>query len=158
MLRLGRVVRNDRKMDVKVTNTLMFPRRGLEIDCWAHPLQPAEVPPRLIYDLYSVLSHVGNSASEGHFIVHAQNNRNNNWYTFNDEGVHPFDIQKPAFRSSDAYVLFYHQRTRSVQPSLTSAPPLLCGFNYSRDPGTDDEDWDDADNVDQARYRYRYCI
>jgi len=84
-----------------------------------------------IFDLYAGLSHVGKyedevdvTAEEGHFIVHAQNQLDGNWYTFNDLDVAPLHITSNKFQSREAYVLLYRKRgSWPVGPPVTDVPP-----------------------------------
>jgi len=84
------------------------------------------------FDLYAVLSHVGKAdetegdvtAEEGHFIVHAQNQLDGNWYTFNDTNVAPLHLTSNKFQSKEAYILFYRKRgSWPVGPLTSTTPP-----------------------------------
>jgi ubiquitin carboxyl-terminal hydrolase 4/11/15 len=136
VFRLGRVCRKNNK-EVKITTALKFPIMGLRMPyCVKDGADRMAVE---IFDLYAVLSHVGKAdegegdvtAEEGHFIVHAQNQLDGNWYTFNDTSVAPLHLTSNKFQSKEAYILFYRKRgswpvgqtTLTVQPSFRPSTP-----------------------------------
>jgi ubiquitin C-terminal hydrolase len=129
VFRLGRVCRKNNK-EVKITTALKFPIMGLRM-----PYCVNDGPDRMsveVFDLYAVLSHVGKAdegegdvtAEEGHFIVHAQNQLDGNWYTFNDASVVPLHLTSNKFQSKEAYILFYRKRgSWPVGPATPTVPP-----------------------------------
>jgi hypothetical protein len=69
------------------------------------------------YDLVSVVQHIGGFHG-GHYIAHAKNRGDGQWYTFDDNTVSPIDTQHVL--NKEAYMLFYvRQRT---QPQFSHVP------------------------------------
>ena len=60
-----------------------------------------------IYDLIGVISHLGESSMEGHFIAYCKH-FDEKWYIFNDSIVNKYDISKKF--SGIPYILFYKRR------------------------------------------------
>ncbi len=71
-------------------------------DNWALPTEPIRPDP--VYDLYSVINHVG-AMGAGHYVCYAANPDNHNWYSFNDGVVTP--LSENEIVTSSAYLLFY---------------------------------------------------
>lgn len=113
-LRLGRVLRDSQNRERKISRPVSFPVSG-----FCPPGGPERT--KVVYDLYAVLSHVGNSAEEGHFIVHAKNLYRQRWYTFNDSHITELKLHSTHFISKEAYVLFYKLREApSVERPLSA--------------------------------------
>jgi uncharacterized UBP type Zn finger protein len=62
-----------------------------------------------IYDLISVITHFGNSGTDGHYIAFCKIQNKNMWYKFNDSLVSESNFQE-ASTTGDAYILFYQRR------------------------------------------------
>jgi ubiquitin C-terminal hydrolase len=62
-----------------------------------------------IYDLISVITHFGNSGTDGHYISFCKIQDKNKWYKFNDSIVTESNYQE-ASTTGDAYILFYQRR------------------------------------------------
>ena len=61
-----------------------------------------------IYKLIGVITHIGNSGEDGHFIAHCLNPIDNAWYTYNDAIVNEIDnFQKNIIDLGMPYLLFY---------------------------------------------------
>ena len=61
-----------------------------------------------IYDLIGVVTHMGDSSENGHFIASCRNPMNNCWYQYNDDLVFPInDFNKQVLNYAMPYILFY---------------------------------------------------
>ena len=64
--------------------------------------------PQIIYNLYGVITHIGESGPNAHFIASCKSSVDNKWYRFNDAIVIPIkDPQKEVFEFGIPYILFY---------------------------------------------------
>ena len=66
--------------------------------------------PQLIYNLYGVISQIGQSGSNEHFIASCKNPIDNKWYRYNHNFVIQItDIQKEVFDYGEPHILFYEK-------------------------------------------------
>ena len=66
--------------------------------------------PQLLYDLYAVISHIGEKDRNDHFVASCKSPVDNKWYRYNDDFVNPIAcLQKEVIDSSVPYVLFYQK-------------------------------------------------
>jgi len=66
--------------------------------------------PEIKYNLYGVISQVGQSGSNEHYIASCKNPIDNKWYRYNHNFVVPIsDIQKEVIEYDDPFVLFYEK-------------------------------------------------
>ena len=66
--------------------------------------------PQLLYDLYGVITHIGESGPNAHFVASCKSPVNNKWYRFNDAFVNPItDLQKDVIDFGTPYILFYQK-------------------------------------------------
>ena len=64
--------------------------------------------PNMIYELYGVVTHLGESGESGHFVASCKSPSNNKWYRFNDAIVTPInDVQSEIINFGMSYILFY---------------------------------------------------
>ena len=65
-----------------------------------------------IYDLYGVVTHLGESGASGHFVAACKSPcKDNRWYRFNDAIVTPINnIQSDIINFGMPYILFYKKR------------------------------------------------
>jgi len=64
--------------------------------------------PQIIYNLYGVITHIGQSGPNAHFIASCKNSIDNKWYRFNDAFITPInDFQKEVIEFGTPYILFY---------------------------------------------------
>jgi len=64
--------------------------------------------PQLIYNLYGVITHIGQSGPNAHFVASCKNPIDNKWYRFNDAFVNPIkNFQKEVIEFGTPYILFY---------------------------------------------------
>ena len=64
--------------------------------------------PKIIYNLYGIITHIGESGPNAHFIASCKSSVDNKWYRFNDAIVIPIkDPQKEVFEFGIPYILFY---------------------------------------------------
>ena len=64
--------------------------------------------PSMIYDLYGVVTHLGESGESGHFVASCKSPCDNKWYRFNDAIVSPIkDVQSEIINFGMPYILFY---------------------------------------------------
>jgi len=66
--------------------------------------------PEIKYNLYGVISQVGKSGSNEHYIASCKNPIDNKWYRYNHNFVVPIsNIQKEIIEYGDSFVLFYEK-------------------------------------------------
>ena len=64
--------------------------------------------PQLIYSLYGVITHIGESGPNAHFIASCKSPIDNQWYRYNDAMVNPINnVQKDIIDFGTPYILFY---------------------------------------------------
>ena len=66
-----------------------------------------------IYDLQSVIKHLGDNTAQGHFIAYCKppiNNYQNTWYCYNDATVVQVNNVNDIVNIGDTYILFYKLR------------------------------------------------
>ena len=79
-----------------------------EIDITQFVLQ--KDAPRIIYNLYGVITHIGQSGPSAHFMAACRNYIDNKWYRFNDAFINPItNIQKEVIEFGTPYILFYQK-------------------------------------------------
>jgi len=67
--------------------------------------------PKIIYNLYGVITHIGQSGPNAHFIASCKSPIDNKWYRYNDEIVNPIeDVQKEIINFGTPYILFYYKQ------------------------------------------------
>ena len=63
--------------------------------------------PKIVYTLYGVITHIGQSGPNAHFVATCKNT-DNKWYRFNDSIVQPIkNFQKEVIDFGTPYILFY---------------------------------------------------
>ena len=66
--------------------------------------------PQLLYDLYGVITHIGQSGPSAHFMASCKNPIDNKWYRFNDAMINPItNFQKEVIDFGTPYILFYQK-------------------------------------------------
>ena len=66
---------------------------------------------KVIYNLYSVVTHLGKNGEEGHFVASCKNLIDNLWYKYNDSTIIKIDnIQKEVLNYGKPYILFYQKQ------------------------------------------------
>ena len=66
--------------------------------------------PKITYNLYGVITHIGKSGPNAHFVASCKNYITNKWYRFNDAIVSPItDDKKEVIDFGTPYILFYHR-------------------------------------------------
>ena len=66
--------------------------------------------PQITYNLYGVITHIGESGPNAHFIASCKSSINNKWYRFNDAIISPItNIQKEVIDFGTPYILFYQK-------------------------------------------------
>ena len=67
--------------------------------------------PNMFYDLYGVVTHLGESGASGHFVASCKSPCDNHWYRYNDAIVNPInDVQTEIINFGMPYILFYKKR------------------------------------------------
>ena len=67
--------------------------------------------PQMIYNLYGVITHIGQSGPSAHFMAACKNYIDNKWYRFNDAFINPItNIQKEVIEFGTPYILFYKKK------------------------------------------------
>ena len=65
---------------------------------------------RMIYNLYGVITHIGESGPNAHFIASCKSSIDDKWYRYNDASVSPIsDIQKDIIEFGTPYILFFQK-------------------------------------------------
>ena len=63
---------------------------------------------QIIYDLYGVITHIGQSGPNAHFVASCKSPVDQKWYRYNDSIVNPINnIQKEIIDFGTPYILFY---------------------------------------------------
>ena len=66
--------------------------------------------PQLLYNLYGVITHIGQSGPNAHFIASCKSPIDNKWYRYNDAFVTPINnIQNDVIDFGTPYILFYQK-------------------------------------------------
>ena len=66
--------------------------------------------PQMMYSLYGVITHIGESGPNAHFVASCKSYIDNKWYRFNDAFVNPIvDFQKEVINFGTPYILFYQK-------------------------------------------------
>ena len=66
--------------------------------------------PLLIYSLYGVITHIGQSGPSAHFVASCKSPIDNKWYRYNDAIVNPINnVQKEVIDFGTPYILFYRK-------------------------------------------------
>lgn len=66
---------------------------------------------KVIYNLYGVVTHLGKSGEEGHFIAICKNLIDNLWYKYNDSEIKKINnIKKELLDYGKPYILFYQKQ------------------------------------------------
>ena len=66
--------------------------------------------PKLIYNLYGVITHIGKSGPSAHFVASCRSPVDFKWYRYNDAIVTPItNIQKDIIDFGVPYILFYQK-------------------------------------------------
>ena len=66
--------------------------------------------PRIKYNLYGVITHLGESGPNAHFVATCKSPVDNNWYRYNDALVDPVcNFQKDIYDFGNPYILFYEK-------------------------------------------------
>ena len=66
--------------------------------------------PQIIYNLYGVITHIGQSGPSAHFMASCKSSVDNKWYRFNDAMINPItNIQKEVIEFGTPYILFYQK-------------------------------------------------
>ena len=62
----------------------------------------------MVYDLYGVITHIGQSGPNAHFVASCKSPIDNHWYRYNDAIVSPIgNVQKEVIEFGVPYILFY---------------------------------------------------
>ena len=66
--------------------------------------------PQIKYNLYGVITHIGQSGPNAHFVASCKNPIDNKWYRFNDAIINPItNFQKEVIEFGTPYILFYNK-------------------------------------------------
>ena len=64
-----------------------------------------------LYNLYGVITHLGESGPSAHFVAACRSPVDGNWYRYNDAIVTPInDFQKEVHDFGNPYILFYEKQ------------------------------------------------
>ena len=85
------------KMDFRIT-----------IDITSYVIQKDK--PRIMYNLYGVITHLGESGPNAHFVATCKSPVDGNWYRYNDAKVDPIvDFNRDVYNFGNPYILFYEK-------------------------------------------------
>ena len=71
--------------------------------------------PQIKYDLYGVITHIGQSGPSAHFVASCKSPIDNKWYRYNDAMVNPiYNLQKEVIDFGTPYILFYQKKKGNV--------------------------------------------
>ena len=71
--------------------------------------------PNIIYSLSGVITHIGQSGPNAHFVASCKSPVDQKWYRYNDAIISPItDIQKEIIDFGTPYILFYQKVNNSV--------------------------------------------
>ena len=66
---------------------------------------------QMIYNLYGVITHIGQSGPNAHFVASCKSPIDDKWYRYNDAIVNPIsNIQKEIIEFGTPYILFYKKK------------------------------------------------
>ena len=66
--------------------------------------------PQMIYSLYGVITHIGQSGPSAHFVASCKSSVDNKWYRYNDSMVYSINnFQKEVIELGTPYILFYQK-------------------------------------------------
>ena len=66
--------------------------------------------PQILYCLYGVITHIGQSGPNAHFIASCKSPVDNNWYRYNDAIVSPItNFISDVLEFGTPYILFYRK-------------------------------------------------
>ena len=66
--------------------------------------------PQITYNLYGVITHIGESGPNAHFVASCKSPVNKKWYRYDDAFVNPIsDFQKEVIEFGTPYILFYEK-------------------------------------------------
>ena len=66
--------------------------------------------PRIIYNLYGVITHLGESGPNAHFVATCKSPVDGKWYRYNDATVKPIrDFNADVKNFGIPYILFYEK-------------------------------------------------
>jgi len=66
--------------------------------------------PQIIYNLYGVITHIGQSGPNAHFVASCKNPIDKKWYRFNDAFINPINsFEKEIIDFGTPYILFYQK-------------------------------------------------
>ena len=72
--------------------------------------------PKITYNLYAVITHIGEKGPLAHFVAECKNPVDNKWYRYNDDIVSPIqNFQKEVIDYGTPYVLFYKKNNNNIQ-------------------------------------------
>jgi ubiquitin C-terminal hydrolase len=87
--------------------TLNFPEK---IDLTKYVLDAQD---KYIYNLYGVITHLGESGESGHFVASCKSPVDNKWYRYNDSIVYLInDFNKEVEKFGTPYILFYQRDSK----------------------------------------------
>ena len=70
--------------------------------------------PQINYDLYGVITHIGQSGPNAHFVASCKSPIDNKWYRYNDALVNPINnLQKEVIDFGTPYILFYQKNNNN---------------------------------------------
>ena len=70
----------------------------------------AKDKPKIMYNLYGVITHIGQSGPNAHFVASCKSPIDNNWYRYNDSLVNKItNIRKEVIDFGTPYILFYEK-------------------------------------------------
>ena len=81
---------------------------GMKLDITNYVLQKEK--PKIVYSLYGVITHLGQSGPYAHFVASCKSPVDNQWYRYNDAIVEPIkNFKDDVYNYGVPYILFYEK-------------------------------------------------
>ena len=85
---------------------------GLKLDITNYVIQKEKPKPKIIYNLYGVITHLGEIWANAHFVASGKSPIDGNWYRYNDALVSLItDFKKEVYNFGIPYILFYEKES-----------------------------------------------
>ena len=75
------------KSGTKNSDAVQYPIKGLDMSKHLRNDNHKYKDEDMLYDLYAIVNHLGNTLNSGHYIADCYNEENDSWYNFNDSTV-----------------------------------------------------------------------
>lgn len=140
-----------RKGSGKICDFIKYPVERLTLT----PFLPKQHSEPVVYDLFAMIEHRGNSLDGGHYVAVARNSMTGTWNKFDDSSVTPLKGPQ-SVASRDSYVLFYQKRSVKNYPRQQlgrshKLPTVGLEGDYSANSLDDSDVSEDSFGTDSGR-------